>query len=246
MAGDSSQRKSPISIVFPCISAIYLKSFPLRGMRVIVYQSHAPRRLRLFGFKKKDKKVIEDAAVQPSEKQFSFTFKNDILGADEWKKSKIGYLSGYGASKKALGTVGTAVSGTAGRLSTMYRMLTGKNERSVPGLDDPAVFKDANERFQAAMKLQRITESTLVRIQRNTFRAAYFYILLTLALIVIAGGSLIAFPTINPIEILGRFALTPVLLALVFKNCFTNWCVRNRVATGPTAYFKSGQLFPKS
>jgi hypothetical protein len=200
----------------------------------------------LFGFKKKDKKVIDDASAPLPNKHFSFTVKNDLLGADEWKKSKIGYLTGFGASKKAFDTIGTAVSGTAGRLSSMYKMLTGRNDRSVPGLDDPAIFKDAKERFHAAMKLQRISESTLVRIQRNTFRAAYFYILLTLALIAIAGGSLFVFPTVNAIEIMGRFALTPVLLALVFKNCFTNWCVRNRVATGPRAYFQSGQWLPRN
>jgi hypothetical protein len=173
------------------------------------------------------------------------SLKNDLLGADEWKKSKLGYITGFTVAGKALGSITNSARDSTTRTKSLWADIMRSQTPDVPELDDPARFGDARERFEVAMKVQGVSAQDLIRILRNTKRAGYLYGSLTLGSIIVVLGSYVMLPPGGIIEIVTRFGLSILLFALTFKNTFTNWCVRNRVATGPMDYLKSGSLLPK-
>jgi hypothetical protein len=173
------------------------------------------------------------------------SLKNDVLGADEWKRSKLGYITGVTVAGKAIGSIANSARDSTSRTKTLWADVTRSQTPDVPELDDPTRFADAKERFSEAMRVQGVTEADLRRIMRNTKRAGHLYGWLTLGSVAVVIGSFIFWTPNGIVEIVTRFGLSILLLALTFKNTFTNWCVRNRVATSPKDYFKSGDLLPK-
>lgn len=181
-----------------------------------------------------------------SESLIKASFKNDVLGVDEWKRSKVGYLTGASAATKALGTVTASARDARSRLGLLWFSLSSSVNRSVPALEKPEVFKNAGERFEAAVRAQNLKPADLERILRNTKRGGYFYLALSSLFLTLAVGSWFIFPPNGIIDAVGRFGPTPLLLALAFKNTFTNWTVRSRLATTPVEYFKSFSWLPKA
>jgi hypothetical protein len=174
------------------------------------------------------------------------SLKNDVLGADEWKQSKLGYITGVSVAGKAIGSITNSARASTTRTKSLWADVMRSQTPDVPELDDPARFTDARERFEVAMRVQGVSSADLTRILRNTKRAGYLYGSLTLGSMGIVLSSYVIWPPGGIVEIVTRFGLSILLLALTFKNTFTNWCVRNRVATGPKDYLKSWDLLPKA
>lgn len=150
----------------------------------------------------------------------------------------------------AVGKVGRSFAGSAqesrGRITSLWSSLNSEEKREVRELDDPEAYADDRARFSAAMSAQHLNESNLVNIRAQTHRLAWLYAILSFAFLIFYGVMLALYPPSGVYSVITRLGPFPVLLALIFKNCYVNWIVRSRRAAGPREFFKAKDWFPKA
>lgn len=167
--------------------------------------------------------------------------KDDLIGVSDWKRSKIGSLTGFSAAKRSLSTVGNTISDSSSRLSGMYESLTAPS--SVPELEDDS--GSADERFIRSMELHGKSAKDIEIMVRNTYWTSLLYVgLLVVYLGIVAVWFVIA-PTTAPLMIMVRMGIIPLLLALLFKHSYANWMFRKRLLAGPMVYLTSGNILPQ-
>ena len=172
------------------------------------------------------------------------TLVDDLVGREQWKRSKIGYLTGAGPIRQSMSTIGRTVSdaGSSWRALTKAVFRRGSDVRSVD-VDDPA------ERFRTSMFVHGRSESDVVALQRRSHNAFYLYaVLAVVALLAGAvGHRFIASPLPIPfwISLVFRFAAVPMLGAFAFRWGYTNFIVRNRSYLSAGEYLRSGDWFPQ-
>jgi len=166
--------------------------------------------------------------------------RDDLIGVDDWKRSKIGFLTGYSAAKRAVGSFGSSVKDSSSRISTLWGSIFTKEE--LPSLPEGG---EPDERFVAALRLYQVTGDKLHKMRANTRRATYLYA--TLSFFSICAGiiSLVLYPTSSAISAIMRLGLFPLVAALTFKHAFTNWIVRTKRLGTPGEFIKSMDWFPK-
>lgn len=172
------------------------------------------------------------------------TLVDDLVGRDQWKRSKIGYLTGAGPIRQSMSTIGRTVSdaGASWRKLTQAVFRRGSDVRGVD-VADPA------ERFQASMFVHGKSEADVVALQRRSHNAFYLYaVLAVVALLAGAiGHRFVASPLPIPfwISLVFRFAAVPMLGAFAFRWGYTNYIVRNRSYLSAAEYLRSGDWFPQ-
>lgn len=168
-------------------------------------------------------------------KSGAFFIKNDLIGVDDWKRSKVGYLMGVGPARRAVGTIVQTGSQSASRLRGLALSLKGSTDHlpEVPQMGEP------DERFYASMELHGVSEDGLDRILLNTFRATYLYLGLTIVSILAATISHWLYPSTSIWGLIIRLGPLPLLLAMVYKHSFTNWLVRRRRLDGAVEFITS-------
>jgi hypothetical protein len=183
--------------------------------------------------------------VVKDKRSIEATFKNDLLGVDDFKRSKIGFITGFSAANKAVSTLGNSITEAGGRINGLYTGLT-RPESGVPSFEDNAFTADARERFIESTRIHRLREGDLLRIVRNTARQGWTYFAFTILCVAVCITTYFIWPPAGFFSAFFRLGPMPLFAALTFKSFFTNWMVRNRILTGPGPYFRSGDWFPRT
>lgn len=190
------------------------------------------------------KKTTDVPALNSETNPVKGVLKDDLLGIEDWRRSKIGFLTGFTAATKVVRSVGHAAAEATSRLGFLWHTLTYTPTISAPELDDPSRFNDASERFRAAAALLRVNETKLRVIMNNTFRSFYLYMLVLIAYISMVVFSLIYWPPVYNIEYISRLGAIPIVLALLIKSAYTNWVVRTQSADNMFAFVRSADWLP--
>lgn len=152
--------------------------------------------------------------------------RDDLLGADEWKRSKIGYLTGFSAFAKGISGVGGIWKESTGTVLAMARGLVS----SEPGKPLETGSADPVVRFQAAVAVYDRTEPDIEADVAATRK--WFYLYFVLAVLALGFGIATWHLPPGPFgavrEFIGRFALIPALAALTMRAAFYNWQLRTR------------------
>lgn len=199
----------------------------------------------MFWFKKKSKEnaIAHDSAVD--RRSIESTLKNDLLGMEDFKNSKIGFLTGLPALGRALSGVGESASNAGGRLKSTYSSLT-ESEKSIPELQLDGREIDPHHRFADSVKLHKLRDADLLRITRNTFRIGWMYFGFSVISALVSIATFFFWPPQGLYSAIVRFGPLPLFLALTFKSFYANWLVRHRILTGPKEFFTSFDWFPKN
>lgn len=168
---------------------------------------------------------------------------NDLMGTEDWKKSKLGYLTGFTPAKRAVGSIGSTGKDAVNRTRGLATMLFSSND--VASIENHEAYSDFHAKFLESQRIHRLSASDLKRLITNTYRAGRFYIALSAVnLLVTVGLTAYSFPDLSFRSVMNIGPL-PLLLALAFRNVYTNWMARNQVLAPVSAYFSSKEYFPK-
>ncbi|MCV9965119.1 hypothetical protein OIU34_24870 [Pararhizobium sp. BT-229] len=168
----------------------------------------------------------------------------DLLGASEWKESKVGYLSGLSSVGRIASNFAGSISESFGRTGLVFKIMT--REDSLPSL--PEVDEDQYDgrlRFRAAMHLHRVKEKDMARAISNTWRSFYFYGSLTLAAVAWLIVDMGLKDKMALTTLVLHIAPIPILGAYTFKAAFTNWTFRKQTLVNPNIFLKSLDWLPK-
>nr|WP_250807703.1 hypothetical protein [Neorhizobium tomejilense] len=169
----------------------------------------------------------------------------ELVGANEWKSSKLGYMTGISAiSNVVMGFVGGIAQG-AGRIALTWSLITKSDDLpSLPEVD-PSTF-DGRERFKEAMALHRRKESDIVRARINTRRSFYLYAGIAVFAVLYLIYGLSARDNIALTTLALHIAPIPLFGALAFKAGFYNWMFRHRTLDGPSVFISSRDWLPSA
>ena len=190
--------------------------------------------------KKKNQKV-SDADKRPAAPLSELS--NDLMGTEDWKKSKLGYLTGFTPAKRAVASIGSTGKDAVSRTRGLATMLFSNND--VQGIENHEAYSDYHAKYVASLRVHQLNGTDVKRLLANTYRAGRFYLLLSgLNLVITIGLTAYSFPELSFRSFMNIGPL-PLLLALTFRNIYTNWMVRNEVLAPVSAYFASKDYFPK-
>lgn len=193
---------------------------------------------------KKEKPAEGITAPLEDKLSIKSTLKNDLLGADDWKRSKIGYLTGFSAfsrmGKSFIGNIGDSYERTA----TLWRNLFPPSS-SLPELPAPTDGETAYSRFSAAQRQHGRTDRDILRSIVNTRRSAYFYFAIALIGIIYISVSMYVWPPTGLIDVAFRFCIPVLLLVFAIRAAYTNWMFRNKALFTMKEFILSGEWLPK-
>lgn len=168
-------------------------------------------------------------------------FVSDVSGANEWKRSKLGAITGVSTFTNAFRTTfsGPLVNLGSGTAKILKRVF-GKDELTKLPTDS----KDAKERFEVAQQVyQRNDQEVRELIDRSNVQAMIYFIATALAFCY----GIIIYPTVStqlffPIGHVFPFFLVFPLACLFLKNSFYNWQLRYRKLGTFREFWKSGEI----
>lgn len=164
----------------------------------------------------------------------------DLVGSEDWKKSKIGYLTGASVIKRSVNTIGSTTSESFGRLTALSSSIFSRNYVE----PTPREGSD-HERFQMSMLIHNRTEQDLITILNNTYKSAILYSCLSLVSLFLGLVSLYTFSPRDIVDILTRFIPLYIVCPLLFQHAYTNWIVRTRQLGSILSFIKSRNWYPK-
>ncbi len=168
---------------------------------------------------------------------------NDLMGTEDWKKSKLGYLTGFTPAKRAVASIGVTGKDAVSRTRGLATMLFSQNE--VEGIENHESYSDYHAKFLASQRTHQLSANDLRRLITNTNRAGRFYLALSAVNVAVTVGlTAYSFPDLS-FRSLMNIGPLPLLLALAFRNVYTNWMARNQVLAPVSVYFASKDYFPK-
>lgn len=151
--------------------------------------------------------------------------RNDLLGADEWKNSRLTWLSGLGPAMRAVSLPVGMVTGSVRRVGDMARLAI-RRDRVEPL---PTSSTDAAERFRVAQHMyQRTEEDIQLDVQSTAKQFTFLFIAATL----MAAFAILTFDHNGPmpllIQLTWRFALVLPVVLMAARMGFYNWQLRTR------------------
>lgn len=167
--------------------------------------------------------------------------KDDIVGVEDWKRSKTGFLTGASSVKKVATAVRDSVSGSMNRTTALADSLLARDD--APSLPDAE--GTAAARFEASVELHGKSQRDLDLIAENTRKGAVLYFGLSVAGLAFGLWTLVQWPPVSVLSVIARFGPLPIALALAFKHLYSNWMVRNRSLGGPLTFLASGDFVPR-
>lgn len=169
---------------------------------------------------------------------------DDLVGADSWKRSKLGWLTGVGAARDAVSTMRRGAQESLGRVGTIFGRAFSRDDRTPEYVSDIA---DERERFAEAMAFHRRSETDVATMLVNSYRGFLLYASLA-AVCLVAFVSTFIFGSLStlPVWLEAVFKLVPVpaMLAFAVRWGHLNWVVRRRRLGGLFAYLGSGEIWP--
>jgi len=167
--------------------------------------------------------------------------KDDVIGVSDWRRSKLGALTGFSIIRRAASSVGTNMQESSDRLAGLLGAVTAPEI-----LEDAPQEGSGRERFAETARFYGLRETELSAALRNTFWSTWLYLVATVAYVCVMLWSYYAWPAQNVIAVIARMGPLPFGLAMLFKHAFTNWIIRNRsLGDGALAFLKSGDYLPK-
>lgn len=164
----------------------------------------------------------------------------DFVGSEDWKKSKLGYLSGASVIKRSVSSVGNTASESLGRLSSLSSSVFSRNYVEPIPRDGTE-----QERFQISMQIHNRNEDDLLIMQNNTYKSALLYLCLAIVSLIIGFSSLFTIPSRDVIDILTRFIPLYIVCPLFLQHAYANWVVRTRRLGSIMSFIKSRNWLPK-
>ncbi|MBY3433409.1 hypothetical protein HFN89_04475 [Rhizobium laguerreae] len=182
--------------------------------------------------------------AEEEKNEFKAIVTEDLLGASDWKESKIGYVTGLSSIGGIAGNVITGVAQSFGRLGLIFTLIT-KDDRleALPDVDEENY--DGRLRFRAAMRLHGIKDNRIERALINTRRSAYFYAGLTTIAVAWLAVDLFVKDSMPLTTLVLHLAPIPVGAAFTFKAAFTNWMFRHKRLEPPRVFVTSFDWMPK-
>lgn len=172
------------------------------------------------------------------------TIVDDLVGRDQWKRSKVGYLTGVGPIRQSMSSIGRTAMDAGASWRTLTRAVFRRNS-NVKSVD----AEDPAERFRASMFVHGRSEADVIDLQRRSHNAFYLYAVL--AIVALIAGAVAHRFIPSPIQlpaflsVIFRFAAVPMLGAFAFRWGYTNFIVRNRSYLPAGEYLRSGDWFPQ-
>ena len=168
--------------------------------------------------------------------------KEEILGARQWRRSRLGSLTGL--STLADGGRATKAQGAeaVGRVKGLFGLAFRKD---TSGKAVPESVTDPRERFLMSMQRNGKTAQDIARSVSTTYLQFWLYLSLVAATLVFA---LLTFPWNEPGRgalatagsVLFRLIPMPLLLALLLRAGWTNWAFRRFRLDSPAEYLGAG------
>ena len=171
------------------------------------------------------------------------TIKDDLIGAKDWRRSKIGYLVGFFSFARMASSLYGNARDSISRTGSLLRD-TVATENILP-LPSELDGDTPHNRFNESMRLHNRSEQDLLLILRNTRRAGWFFVIISLCNLSFSLFTIYFWPVNGFLEAVVRTGPLPLVLALIFKNFYTNWIIRTRQLGSPSAFLKSGDWLPK-
>lgn len=196
-------------------------------------------------WKSKKVKDVEEAKRQSEhETQLATFVKDDVLGADEWRESKIGYLTGLSSVGKVVGSVTTNVAQSFGRIGWLWSYLSRTDTLpSLPNVDKTSY--DGRQRFKEAQRLHRRSEADIKRAITNTWRSSLLYGGITVVAVLYFVGSFAIREHMYLTTLALHMASIILFGAMTFRSGYYNWMFRNRTLDLPPVFLRSRDWFPK-
>lgn len=170
----------------------------------------------------------------------------DVVGAEQWKRSKFRYFFGAGGIRGPLSSLRGVFGGSYSRGRGLYDAAIGRMSE-----DDvqPVLETDAGRRFAMSMVEHGKSDEDINVIIDNTYRGFRFYAAVMAAVMVIGALSyLYSPPSVQGwwlLDAIFRFMLIVPMGAFAFQHAYTNWMMRRRRYDGALDYLRSGDLLPR-
>lgn len=166
---------------------------------------------------------------------------DDVAGRGDWKRSKLGYLTGFSVIGRSISSITNNAGRSIGNIQGLWSSLTASSQ--APSLGEGG---SARERFEMSMVLHNRSEDDLDTIISNTYKSCLLYMAITVIGVAIVTSSFFYVGYNSLIDGLMRYAPMFLTMPLAFKHAYTNWMVRNRVLDGVVAFLRSGDIRPKA
>jgi hypothetical protein len=167
--------------------------------------------------------------------------KDDLLGADDYRRSKLGYFTGLSVISRVAGNSIRNVSQSVGRVALTFKLLTKTDDvPSLPPIDSAEY--DKKRRFDESKALHNRSSSHIVTSVANTRRSAYLY-----GAIFTAALAYLIFEIPNGLSLsslLLHLAPLPLSAMLCFKACYYNWMFRTEQLDDIKGFIRSKDWFP--
>ena len=169
---------------------------------------------------------------------------DEVLGARQWKRSKLGWLTGAGAVRDSMGTIRGQAGDSRERLRTLWRHAFVGESQGVA--IDPDI-EATDERFREAMRVNGRSLSDVNKSVDNTYRQFWLFAGLTGFSVLVAAWLLLSMMLaghLNPIGAVFAFLPIPLVGPLALRAGYTNWMFRRRRLDGIGEYLRSGRILP--
>lgn len=166
---------------------------------------------------------------------------NDLLGVNEWKRSKLGVITGFsGFSTTARRSFGGPVA-NLGRGTLRIIKKTFAREKVAPL---PTGSENPSERFRVAQQVYGCNEEDIADLTRGSGRQALIYFV---ALVLSLCWGIYLVPTTSrqllpPLGYLFPFFLVIPTVALFLRASFYNWQLRHRRLGSFQEFVRSGEV----
>ncbi len=183
-----------------------------------------------------------DSMKQRAKQEVKGFIKDDLIGASDWNRSKIGAITGVPIAFRAAASMHKSITDSSRHLGILMNGLTATE--SLPELGEEHQNSDERARFEASMALHGRTVRDIEISMRNTFYTTYLYLTLSLVNIIISAMTMIVNPPSDIIALVMRLGPLPLLLALLLKHSYTNWMLRNRILGSFGSFIASRSYLP--
>lgn len=152
--------------------------------------------------------------------------KDDILGAADWRRSKIGWFTGAAVMRRSFSSLAGIFVGAASNVKAM----AGAVFRKETAIALPTESADQAERFRVAQAVHRRSDREIDLDVVATNKIFNLYFVLSTILVALGIATWNHGTGIIPAwaEMVSRFALLPALVALAVRASFFNWQLRTR------------------
>ena len=163
----------------------------------------------------------------------------DVAGTKEWSRSKVGYLTGFGAIASAFRSAARYPASAVGRIIGMVGIF---RRADVPALRTDSV--DEAERFLVAQRSYGRSEHQIARQIMATHRSFTMYFVMVVGILALGIATFSSASGLGLlIEAVSHFALVPLLVALAARSGFWNWQLRTRRLGSFSAWVRDPSLW---